>query len=247
MNITKEMKMADVIHLNYQLLPVITRFNIQLGFGDKTVEEVCKIYDVNIDFFIEITNSFIDEDYIPHKELGSFPVGLMVDYLKKTHQYYLEEKMPELEKMIHHMSEISNQDANKTALLKNFFLEYKTELENHILREEKKIHPYIFYIENAFLSDPPPPDLKKRISEYSINDFAQEHDNVEEKLFDLKNIIIKYLPPCNDKALCNRILMELYRLEKDLNTHASLEDKVLIPKVEEMEKILLSKTINNHK
>ena len=246
MNITRDMKMADVIHFNYQLLPVITRFNIQLGFGDKTVEEVCENFDVNIDFFIEITNSFIDEDYIPQKEMGSFPVGLMVDYLKKTHCYYLEEKMPELEKMIHHMTEISDQETIKTALLKNFFLEYKTELENQILREENKVQPYVLDIEKAFLSNTLPAELEKRIAKYSINDFANEHDNVEEKLFDLKNIIIKYLPPCKDKALCNRILMELFRLEKDLNAHASLEDKVLIPKVEEMEKIILSKIRNNN-
>ena len=29
-----------------------------------------------------------------------------------------------------------------------------------------------------------------------MKDFAGEHDNVEEKLYDLKNIIIKYMPPC---------------------------------------------------
>jgi regulator of cell morphogenesis and NO signaling len=206
-----------------------------------------KIYNVNIDFFLEITNSFIDEEYIPQKEMNSFPVGLIIDYLKKTHQYYLEEKMPELEKMIKYMSEISDQDSDKTALLMNFFLEYKTELENHILREENKVQPYILDIEKAFLADSLSEDLEKKIAHYSINDFANEHDNVEEKLFDLKNIIIKYLPPCKDKALCHRILMELYRLEKDLNTHASLEDKVLIPKVEEMEKALLSKTRNHTK
>ena len=41
MNITRDMKMADVIHLDYTLLPVITRFGINLGFGDRTVEKVC--------------------------------------------------------------------------------------------------------------------------------------------------------------------------------------------------------------
>ncbi|MBE0655442.1 MAG: hypothetical protein IH594_16695, partial [Bacteroidales bacterium] len=50
---------------------------------------------------------------------------------------------------------------------------------------------------------------------------------------------IKYLPPCSDKALCNRLLMELFRLEKDLKAHAELEDKVLIPKIAGMEEYLL--------
>ncbi len=239
MNITKNMKMADVIHFNYNLLPVISRFRISLGFGDKTVEQVCGECGVNLDFFIEITNSFADEDYIPQKELDTFPVSLIIEYLKKTHQYYLEEKIPELEKMIVEMVEKSSAEQDKTMLVIGFFQEYKNELGHHIQREEEKVHPYIFEIEAAWQNGKLNPELYEKIREYSINDFAGEHDNVEEKLFDLKNIIIKYLPPCKDKALCNRILLELFRLEKDLNSHANLEDKVLIPKVASMEKILL--------
>lgn len=239
MNITKDMKMADVIHFNYSLLPVITRFNINLGFGDKTVAEVCRAHDVNLDFFIEITNSFVDEEYIPQKDLDTFPVRLIVDYLKKTHDYYLNEKIPELEMMINEMVVKSGADVEKSELVKNFFREYKTELNNHIEKEEYKVQPYVLEIEKAYEKGTLDLDLKQKISEYSIDDFANEHDNVEEKLYDLTNIIIKYLPPCPDKALCNRILMELFRLEKDLNAHAELEDKVLIPKIAAMEKVLL--------
>lgn len=240
MNITKNMKMADVIHYHYNLLPVISRFKIDLGFGDKSVEQVCRDHQVNDDFFIEITNSFADEDYIPHKELDTFPVSLIVEYLKKTHQYYLEEKIPELEEMIKEMVSKLTTEKDKSGLVINFFREYKNELTQHIEREEEKVHPYVFEIENAWNKSFLTRDLYEKIKKYSINDFAGEHDNVEEKLFDLKNIIIKYLPPIKDRALCNRILMELFRLEKDLNAHANLEDKVLIPKVAMMEKKLLT-------
>ncbi len=240
MNITRDMKMAEVIHHDYMLLPVITRFGINLGFGDKSVEQICKEVNINLDFFLEITNSFIDDEYIPQKELGSFPVSLMIDYLKKTHDYYLNEKIPELEEMINKMSSSIPAEKKKAMLIKNFFLEYRNELENHIMREEKKVQPYILEIEDAYLKQNLTPALNEKIKTYSMKDFASEHDNVEEKLFDLKNIIIKYMPPCVDKALCNRILIELFRLEKDLNAHASLEDKVLIPKVADMENILIS-------
>ena len=241
MNITRDMKMADVIHHNYLLLPVITRFGINLGFGEKTVENICQDKGLNSDFFLEITNSFIDDDYIPQKELDSFPVSLIIDYLKKTHRYYLDEKIPELEEMINRMASAIPAEKAKAVLIQNFFGEYRTELENHIMREEKKVQPYILEVEDAYLGEKYPSQLIQKIKSYSMKDFAGEHDNVEEKLFDLKNIIIKYMPPCADHALCNRILMELFRLEKDLNAHASLEDKVLIPKVANMENILLSK------
>ncbi len=241
MNITTKMKMADVIHLNYTLLPVITRFNIELGFGDLSVAEVCAKHKVNLDFFIEITNSFVDDDYIPQKELNTFPVKLIVQYLQKTHDYYLDEKIPELHEMIDELSrtESKQKSDNAIELIKNFFKEYKDELEHHIEREEKRVQPYVLKIEEAFLNRNIDSELLKSIKSYSINDFAKEHDNVEEKLYDLKNIIIKYLPPIENKALCNKILMELFRLEKDLNAHALLEDKVLIPKVAIMEEELL--------
>ncbi len=240
MNITPDMKLADVLFHNYTLLPVISRFNIKLGFGDKTVSQVCEESKVNLDFFLEITNSYVDEDYIPQKELNSFPVSLIVQYLKKTHLYYLDEKIPEIERFIHQVIEIEKAENDKFKLVENFFTEYKQELTNHINREETNVHPYVLEIETAFLKNEITNDLYSRIKKYSINDFASEHDNVEEKLFDLKKIIIKYLPPCNSSGICNTILIELFRLEKDLNAHASLEDKVLIPKVAAMEEKLLS-------
>ncbi len=240
MNITPEMKMADVLIHNFTLLPVISRFNIKLGFGDKTVKEVCLEAEVNIDFFLEITNSFVDEDYVQQKELNSFPISLIVQYLKKTHQYYLNEKIPEIEHNIHLMLEEETVDNEKFSLVEKFFNDYIKEITNHISREEVAIHPYVLEIESAFYSNKINKDIYSKIKSYSINNYASEHDNIEEKLFDLINIIIKYLPPAKSVSLCNTILTELFRLEKDLNIHASLEDKVLIPKVAVMEEKLLS-------
>jgi regulator of cell morphogenesis and NO signaling len=234
------MKMADVIHFCYPLLPVISRFGIKLGFGDKSVAEVCRENQINAEFFLEIANSFADEDYIPQKDLNSFPLGLIVNYLKKTHQYYLEEKIPELARMISEMAADYKQDPDKAALINSFFREYCDQLNQHIEREETKIQPYVLEIESAYQAGKASPELIKKIKKYSILDFADEHDNVEEKLNDLKNIIIKYLPPSKNTSLTNHILTELFRLEKDLNAHANLEDKVLIPKVAAMEKTILS-------
>ena len=70
---------------------------------------------------------------------------------------------------------------------------------------------------------------------YSIMDYEDEHDNVEEKLFDLKNLIIKYLPAPKNELTSYKILLELFELEKDLREHARIEDMILVPKVEAME------------
>ena len=38
----KNMKMADLLGIDYRLLTVIYRLGIKLGFGEKTVEETCR-------------------------------------------------------------------------------------------------------------------------------------------------------------------------------------------------------------
>ena len=246
MQLHSNMKMADTIHLNYQLLTILERFDISLGFGDKTVKVVCDENNVNVDFFLEIINSYHDPNYFPKQNLQTFPVSFIVKYLKKTHSFYLEKKIPLIENFIEALISGCNTN-NKTnlKLVDQFFQGYKNELINHIDREETKVQPYVLEIEQAFKEQVLSESLWKKMNSYSIDDFEHEHDNMEDKLFDLKNIIIKYLPPIQNKDLCNNILFELFRLEADLNDHARIEDKVMVPKIRMMEKELLKRKANS--
>lgn len=238
MLITRNIKMADVIHLNYFTLTVLNRFGIELGFGDKSVEDVCKMYHVDADFFLEIVNTFVDKDYFPKKHLQTFPVKLITNYLQKTHDDYHQNKVPEIEFLIEQMVNSCYTQKDKIVLLKKFFNDYKQELLNHTKREEEVVFPYTLAIEKAYLSDKPDQSVLKLMETYSIDVFQNEHDNIEEKLFDLKNIIIKYLPQPKNSKLCNKLLFELFNLEQDLNDHSRIEEKVLVPKIRQMEKII---------
>jgi len=240
MQIHSNMKMAEVIHLNYQLLPIISRFEINLGFGEKTIKQVCHEYSIDVDFFLEIINSFHNKDYFPKKNLQGFSLKLIVEYLQKSHYYYLQTKIPHIELLLHQISNFfSGIESATFHSIDHFFTEYKNELTDHIQREEDKVYPYVYAVETAFLNRNPTKEIVSRIRDYSMNDFKDEHDNVEDKLYDLKNILIKYLPLPVDPQLCQTILIELFRLETDLNDHTRIEDKILVPKVKYMEKWIL--------
>lgn len=232
------MKMADVVHLNYLLLFVLDRFGIKLGFGDRTVDEVCDYYGVDSGFFIEIVNSFLDIDYVPQSDIDSFPAELAINYLHNTHDYYLDVKVPEIEGLIKDMVTHCQLDTRNIDILNNFFDVYKQELTDHIKREEDGVFPYVLRISEAFQKGIVPEELYKEMKEYNIHDYESEHDNVEQKLYDLKNIIIKYLPPVENSLLCHKILIELFNLEQDLNDHALLEDKLIVPIIAKQEEKL---------
>jgi regulator of cell morphogenesis and NO signaling len=235
MRIEKDMKLADVIHHDFSLIPVINRFGIHLGFGDGTIEEICKEKNVNAEFFLTIINTYHDPQYFPKKHLQSFHSVTLIGYLKKAHEFYVEHKIPALKALIEKLIEESDSSQDTYMLAFNFFDEYQEELLSHIDSEEEVVYPYVFELEKAIEKGKAPHELISRMENYSITDYEEEHDNVEEKLFDLKNLIIKYLPAPKNDTSGYRILQELFELEKDLREHARIEDMILVPKVEAME------------
>lgn len=238
MLLEKEMKLADVIHHDYNLIPVISRFGIMLGFGDANIESICIKNEINVDFFLTILNAFHDPQYLDNNYLQSFSVSQLIEYLRKTHNYYLQNKIPEIESLISDMASELEVDEGSHKLLQKFFEEYKNELIKHIEKEENLVYPYILNLEKALSAKEVSSELISQIKKDSIRSYEEEHDNVEEKLMDLKNIIIKYLPSSESQQSRYKLFKELTVLEKDLIDHARMEDLVLVPKVEILEKLV---------
>jgi regulator of cell morphogenesis and NO signaling len=60
---------------------------------------------------------------------------------------------------------------------------------------------------------------------------VQHEDSTQEKLEDLKNIMMKYIPELKTYKTYYQVISKLYRLGKDLDTHMKLENKVLVPRL----------------
>lgn len=234
------MKLAEVIQSDFNTLNVINRFGIKLGFGEKTVSIVCADYGINADFFLEILNAYHDPNYFPQKHLQSFSVGEIVEYLRKTHRSYIDEGIPFIEQLMNQMLKDCNNPQEIRPILK-FFGDYKTELFNHLTWEDDKIFPYTLDVEEAFSTGKRLPEVIKAMQNYSMSDFLGEHDDIESKLYDINTLFIKYVPPVSNQVVCVRMLKEFSLLQKDINNHARIEEKVLAPKVIDMEKVLIQK------
>jgi len=234
------MKLADAIHYNHLLLPVINRLGVQLGFGDKSIQQICKEKNIDPDFFLIIINAFLDHDVHKTLKIQSVSVVDMIEYLQATHQYYLDRLIPEVENRINALIQHSDIDQKQFLLVKNFFAEYKNEFYAHLNLEEKSIYPYSVDVYKAFISGILSNELKEKIHSEPIDSYAEEHSDIESKLFDLKNILIKYLPESRDSYLRNQVLNALFKLENDLNDHSRIENMVLVPRIAEIEKQLLN-------
>ena len=202
--------MCDLVCDRYPVLLIMSRFGIALGFGDKTIGEVCLDSGVDTATFLAVVNMHAD-DKAPDPETIS--VAALVSYLRNSHNYFRRKLIEAID--------CSHNDVAFAIL--RFFDEYVAEVHKHMDYEEQKVFPYV---EGLLRGEHP--------EGYSIDIFRRHHDQVEAKLAELKRIIIRYYPSGSTNEL-NGVLFDIFTCERDLASHNDIEDRLFIPAIKRLE------------
>jgi regulator of cell morphogenesis and NO signaling len=188
--------------------------------------------------FIAALLRVFEEKVFNAREFDGFAVPLIVDYIQRTHIYYLEKKLPEIEQSIVLLTGYYESQHPILLALQNFFLHYVQDLSEHIRAEETSLLPYIGLLQNAAQSANGFSRFLLARGEYSVDRFLSEHHDTEDELKDIRQTIRLYEPPATNESLYRILLSQLQTFEQDLCVHAHIEEKVLIPKAKTLEKDL---------
>ena len=215
-------RMREVINDNGKILFVMSRFGIPLGFGDKTVDEVCTAQEVDTATFLAVAN------FVCHNTIDNSQIALasLIDYLRRAHTWFLEFNLPAIRRKIIEAIDCSGKDEVALLVLK-FYDDYVSEVRAHMQHEEQTVFPYVDGLMKGALN-----------RAYTIDQFTAKHNHIEDKLADLKNVIIRYYPQRNGGELLYSVLFDIINCEQDLDTHCSVEDEVFAPAVKQLEERL---------
>lgn len=223
--------MSDLITSHYKMLFVMSRFGIPLGFGDKTIKEVCGENNIDVTTFLVIVGILLENTN--YRDIDSKKISLqeIITYLKNSHDYFLNFRLPDIREKLYNIvkqdkNELSNELSNAIIF---YFDEYIAEVKKHMEYENTMVFPYIESLIN-----------KSKIKNYNINIFARQHNHVEERMTEFKNIIIKYYPAKSTNKI-NSVLFDIFVCEEDLFSHICIEDRLLVPIVQTLENQLKSK------
>ena len=221
---SKDTKFAELMTDDRRLLQLLPRFGIGLGFGDRSVEQVCQMNKVDTDLFLMISEIYSDDTFKPEKhELQHIDMGVLLSYLKASHLYYLDERFPHIEEHLQRIIDACGQKYGP--MLCHFYDEYKQEVMRHIkYYEEEVVFPYIETLLNG-----------RRTDSYKIDEFEHNHTNIQDTLDDMMNILLKYLPGDILPKERIEISYDIMELSDDLNRHSLIEERILIPCVESLE------------
>lgn len=220
-------KMSDLICDNYSLLMVMSRFGLSLGFGDKSVKDVCEAQNVDYRTFLAVANFISEEQYSYSVDENAFSLSALMDYLKRAHAYFLDFHLPAIRRKLIESIDCSGTHDDVAFLILKFFDEYVQEVRRHMEYENEAVFTYVEQL------------LEGKLSEnYDIATFASKHNQIDIRLKELKNIIIKYYPEKENNNLLNAVLFDIFNCEHDLASHCQVEDYMFVPAVAQIERRL---------
>lgn len=213
--------MASLVANHYDLLQVMSRFGIKVGFGDKTIQEVCAEYGVDCETFLAVSE-FVLDGYTTRYDTYCLSVEALMQFLRRSHLYFLDYYLPMIRRKLLDGIELRTDDIS--FLIVKFFDEYSSEVKTHMDYEEETVFTYVEKLLEGCLTE-----------NYSITTYSDHHGEIASKMGELKNLILKYCPEGADANLLNDALYDIYTCEKELESHCRVEDELFVPSILRLE------------
>lgn len=231
LDINRDTKIAETLSGNPFVLLMLEHFGIGIPVQESKVSQLCATHNINESLFIAFAKLYNGSTFIPDLKLSSKDALDIIRFLGRSHRFYSEEIYPEIMGLIDRMVKLNSDKESRLVSL--FFADYFKEVTEHLNYENQVFHPYV----SRLVSQLEGIDYTNDV-DYSAAQYKEHHSDIEEKLRDLKNLLIKYLPIHDDQVVRRKLLFLLSELEMDLKIHSDIEDLILTPLVLRLEKDL---------
>ena len=161
-------------------------------------------------------------------DFESYSFHQLVDFIVEKHHAYVKESMPVI---LEHLEKVAYKHGDAFPYMKriaSLFFQVKTEMEQHMIKEESVLFPAILDMEKQAGSNE---FLKQGFSvDAPIQMMEAEHEMAGKIMDEIRQLSNHYTIP---DAACTTFavsLKELKLFEEDLHRHVHLENYVLFPK-----------------
>ncbi len=197
-------KMCDLIAHEEDAIQIISRFGLEMGVGEQTIEQVCEAYHVHTSTFLAIVNyKVFHKQVIPN----DIDIPTLQRYLSNAHSYFLEFRLPRLRRALIEAIIPADPTTKIPGLILRCYDEFVEEIRTHIAHE------------NEGLFDEHEHDDQR------ITDKLTEIKNLIIKYYPgaLPN------PQSPITYLLISVMSDLWHTEQDFADHCAIEDDILRP------------------
>jgi regulator of cell morphogenesis and NO signaling len=230
-------KINELVDENYVYASVLYHLGIKFyNYSDETLEQVCKEHGLNVDSVIRNLESVAREGQEHGLKLLTYPLDLIIEYLKHTHHLFVKRRLPYLAKIIETLDEGEHYQSICDDL-KFVFPLFVEDFIHHIYEEEDNLFGYIINLEKFIDGKLTPGQIYYEMEKYSVRKYAIEHEVHDDEMNGIRRITKNYQTGPHTSLHVNVVFAELQAFERELKTHSRIENEIFFPKAIELERL----------
>jgi regulator of cell morphogenesis and NO signaling len=232
----KNTRIEDLVDQNKVRAHVLYYFGIKFfEYPQHTLAEVCREKGLMVEAVLRELESpgenFKDTD-LP---LMSYPIDLIVEYLKHAHFLFVKHKLPYISRLVDTFRAQHPEYETVERDLKILFPLFQEDFICHIYEEEDTLFKYIHLLDRASRGKANPARLYFMMEKYSLQKYAMLHEAHDDEMSGIRSITRDYFLAPDAPLHVKVIYSELLSFEKSLNEHARIENEILFPKAMALE------------
>ncbi|MBL4706675.1 MAG: hemerythrin domain-containing protein [Flavobacteriales bacterium] len=233
--ISIETNPLEISNYNRQTEHVFNRYNIR-PYSTTKLSELTSALNIDSGFLVTILNAFNNLNEFGHEPFRHFSIPTIVDYLERSHKYYFEKRLPAIEQSARNLVSNYSHSHPLLKILHLFLHLYQKDLKEHFEMEEQLLFPYAKMLDHEIIVMQNPSRRPLEFLDYSVEQFTVAHADSEQSLADVRKAILHYNPSPDNQSPYRIMVDQLKHFEQDLHIHAKIEDLVLVPKLELLER-----------
>ena len=211
-------KICDLMAHEEDAIQIISRFGLEMGVGDQTIEQVCLAHDVHTPTFLSIVNyKVFHQRAIPE----DIDIPTLQRYLRNAHTYFLDFRLPRLRKALVEAIMPADSSSKIPGLILRCYDEFVDEIRTHIEHENAGLFDEHEHDDQRIT------DKLTEIKNLIIKYYPSEENNKSEIINHKSSITY----------LLISVMSDLWHTEQDFADHCAIEDDILRPALDKGERL----------
>ncbi len=236
MDITPQTHVSEIVIHNPAATRVFHRYGIDFCCGGKRpLGDVCEERRLDVEQVRQEIESLAPGE-AEEQDWSAAPLAGIVDHILARYHDPLRQELPRLTAMA---EKVVNAHGQKLPAvlppLASRLRELRTELESHMMKEERVLFPFVVALEKSRQAGRPAPRAPFGSVDGPIAMMEAEHEDAGRLLAEMRELTGGYALP---EWACNTfraLFAGLEDLEREMHLHVHLENHVLFPRAAEME------------
>lgn len=198
-------KICDLMAHEEDAIQIISRFGLEMGVGEMTIDQACEAHNVHTPTFLAIVNYKIFHQQV---QLDDIDVPTLQRYIQHAHTYFLDFRLPRLRRSLIEAIIPADPATKIPGLILRCYDEFVDEIRTHIEHEnegrydehehdDQRITDKLTEIKNLIIKYYPTPDASSEEGKITY--------------------------------LLISVMSELWHTEQDFADHCAIEDDILRP------------------